>query len=316
MRTPSDVVDATLRGARLSYVRGYSTQLLSDLRAADYELALQLERAGQLELPFTAANASVMRAQIAVAIEYAKHRMAGLTDEQALAAIRRARALTVDMINVFEKTYSGSAAPIRLDVSSNFARSVQDTMGSLVRTIDTSWERYGSAMVEDFDRVMRTSLARNLTTAQTISKMVQAAPPGLARALRDSEPAYFPEPQAGFMARRYWAERIVRTEKANAFNQSTQDTISDVNSGKNGWKKMKMKRKILAFFDRRTAPDSIAVHGQVRGMKEKFVDGAGREYMRPPARPNDRETLVPWRDTWKDTDETAPEKSASADATT
>ena len=70
-----------------------------------------------------------------------------------------------------------------------------------------------------------------------------------------------------------------------------------------------MKKKILAHFDSRTAEDSIAVHGQVRnvsGAGSLFRDGAGREYEHPPARPNDRETVIPWMDEWEDTRMTRP----------
>lgn len=72
-----------------------------------------------------------------------------------------------------------------------------------------------------------------------------------------------------------------------------------------------LRKKILAHFDSRTAPDSIAVHGQIRKLDGLFQDGAGRQYLQPPARPNDRETVIPWRMSWSESEHTKPQPAAT-----
>lgn len=55
-----------------------------------------------------------------------------------------------------------------------------------------------------------------------------------------------------------------------------------------------LKKSAIATFDARTSYDSYPVHGQVRELDEMFEDGAGRRYLHPPGRPNDREKEIPW----------------------
>lgn len=90
---------------------------------------------------------------------------------------------------------------------------------------------------------------------------------------------------------RWRAERIVRTEVMNAYNLSKHEFLLE--SKKNGLAPDVMKTCIITR-DNRTARDSFPLEGQVRGLTEPFVDGAGRSYQHPPGRPNDREVEVPW----------------------
>jgi hypothetical protein len=97
-------------------------------------------------------------------------------------------------------------------------------------------------------------------------------------------------PEGLFRRHRYWAERIVRTETARAYNGANVEAMRAMSRDFPD-----LHKKILATFDNRTAMDSVLVHGQVRPLDGLFMDGAGREYEYPPARPNDRETVIPWR---------------------
>lgn len=89
-----------------------------------------------------------------------------------------------------------------------------------------------------------------------------------------------------------WAERIVRTEMMGAYNRA-------------GWEGMReadeqlgdMIKILSATFDNRTAADSYAVHGQIRRVDEAFETWYGL-MQHPPARPNDREIVVPHRISW------------------
>lgn len=95
--------------------------------------------------------------------------------------------------------------------------------------------------------------------------------------------------------------RIVRTEIARAKNIAAGAIIGILARRFPGFRK-----KIVATWDTRTAYDSKVVHGQIRTVDETFLDGAGRVYLLPPARPNDREVVIPWRIGWPETSATRP----------
>ena len=86
---------------------------------------------------------------------------------------------------------------------------------------------------------------------------------------------------------------ITRTELMTAINQAIQRTTVALSLVVPD-----MRRLIVSTFDEKTAPDSIFVHGELRRVDEPFIDGAGRVYLVPPARPNDREIILPWRASW------------------
>lgn len=109
----------------------------------------------------------------------------------------------------------------------------------------------------------------------------------------------------------FWrVERAVRTEAAYAYNAAQQDGIDALadefpdmmarwveHVDDSTWQPM----------DKRVAPDSIALHGQVKPPDGLFtmpndpaVSSAmwGRTWDFPPNRPNDRAIVMPWRRAW------------------
>lgn len=97
--------------------------------------------------------------------------------------------------------------------------------------------------------------------------------------------------QRSVVAERYKAERIVRTEMAQAYNAAHQQTLYEA---RDSGQVPGLKKSCVAVFDSRTALDSYPVHGQVRELEAPFIDGEGRRYQHPPGRPNDREKEIPW----------------------
>lgn len=95
--------------------------------------------------------------------------------------------------------------------------------------------------------------------------------------------------------------RIVRTEIARAKNLAAGAIVAIL-----ARRFPDFRKKIVATWDARTAYDSKFVHGQIRRVDETFLDGAGRVYLLPPARPNDREVVIPWRLGWPETSATRP----------
>jgi len=91
---------------------------------------------------------------------------------------------------------------------------------------------------------------------------------------------------------RWKAERIVRTELHHALNHGHQasleaavETLPD------------LRRQWDSTLDARTSDVCKALNGQVRALREPWVY-EGRSIMQPPARPNCRAQIVPYRDAW------------------
>lgn len=306
MSSAEEAVEQTVNQARKLITKGKGRKLLGTLKAADKELGRRLakaakERGGAFGDRFTDAKMMAYRAHINHVTEYVALRVGGMAEEKAMQALKAGSAHTVNLINRFEQEFTGLAQPLRLTHSSVF-EGVKNKLGrSLLARNRASVARYGEMMIRDFEGAMKRGLVQGMTQGEVINKMVQEAPPDLAEHLHQTEPRHFPDPQVGYMKRRYWAERVVRTETANSYNAANMESINQARQ-----EFPDMGKKIIATFDNRTALDSMYVHGQIRKADEMFHDGSGREYMRPPARPNDRETVIPWRVQWKEGRTTKP----------
>lgn len=299
-------VHESLRRAQQIWSSGIGTTL-GVLKEADANLSAQLHaivaKHGGPSGTFTEASAQVYRKQINLATEYLEKRLTGVTHATAMKALKVSVADTVHLARTFEHKFTGITRPLALESQQMQDEAIRGPGASLLRRHQSSWNRYGKAMTADFERVLRTSSLEGLTHHQTVSRLVEAGKLGghSAASLHANEPGYFPEPTS-YVKRRYWAERIVRTENQHALNAGSLQAMNITR----GTEFPDLQKKILAIMDNRTAPDSIAVHGQVRKLEEMFVDGAGRQYLHPPARPNDREHIIPWRPHWEHTPATQP----------
>lgn len=310
-------VELTLDRARRLVMSGKGN-VLSILQEADRELAKRLERiakgTGGLQGRYTEAHAQVYQQQIRLVMDYVQQKMLGLTDDQAREAIRFGVKATVDLAQRLEQHFTGITQPLALQSQQMQDEIVRGTGASRIRQVQSSWERYGDVVTKDFERVMRVGQLMGATQHEVISRLVEAGGRRgvTAQGLHEQTPGSFPEPTS-LVSRRYWAERIVRTETSHSLNAANLATMN----GMRNTDFPDMQKKILAHFDNRTAPDSVAVHGQVRPMDGYFMDGAGRQYLHPPGRPNDRETVVPWRPHWgslEATDPPPPAEQAEAQA--
>lgn len=138
----------------------------------------------------------------------------------------------------------------------------------LIERFAPSLARYGKAMAR--------SIATELATAQ------------FERASREA----LTDRIQGVIERERWqAERIVRTEIQHSYNASHHGTLK---YAKGSGIVPGLQKTCVVTYDARTAADSLPLDGQVKDLDEMFVDGAGRRYLHPPGRPNDREKEVPW----------------------
>lgn len=92
-------------------------------------------------------------------------------------------------------------------------------------------------------------------------------------------------------------ERVARTEGMSVYNAAALEEmrLEQVRFPD-------LRKKLVETFDQRTADDSYFAHGQVRKLEEEFEDGAGRLYLYPPGRPNDRGVVIAWRASWVNED--------------
>lgn len=295
--------------------RAAAAQLLELLRGADVRLARKLSVYVKGEpVTFTAAHAASMRAQAQVVASFVEARLLGLTEEAALAAVIGSIRSTANLIDKLEFAFKGVNHPLALRQASVMSRLANSTTSSLLAQHETSVDRYKTAMIAQMERRLMVGLIENQTVDQVVDSIVQLKGPKgvvpMRSVLSQGKVVRIAEEdiQEGLFVRyRYWAERIVRTETANAYEEAG---LRSLYEAKNDLPDMQ--KKIMAVFDARTAMDSVAVHGQVRPLDGLFIDGAGRQYLRPPARPNDRETVIPWRPEWQEVDETRPTPAKEA----
>ncbi len=303
-----DIIAGTLRdvetiGTSPVIMRG----LLDDLRNAERILGKKLRdhaiKHGTLDGRFTGAQSLAMQQQVLQTIDYVQDRIRGHTKEQAANAINAGVQRTITTLEGLEKRFTGIAQPLRLRQAEQLRHVKGTASGAWARQFPTSVDRYGDKMLGEFEEIIRAGLIAGSSMDEMIaaitghggptgkvSMAAKVTPAGVLR-VRESD-----IPEGLFVRHKYWAERLVRTEVLKAYNGARQAALEHEHDTQFPG----MKRKILAVLDKRTAADSIAVHGQIRGIRENFVDGAGRSYLYPPARPNDRETVIPWRTEWED----------------
>ena len=296
--------------------RRAANEILTLLVAADASLARRLAAWNALhgggELRFTEASMLAYRAQMADVLVYVKARLAGITEIEAMNAARTSATATSRLFAALEREFTGIAVPLRLNESL-----IMKIRPSLLARHATSVDRYGMSMIDVMQGMISQGFLEGISQYKMINRLVQMGgprglvsvsateiSPGVVFRIAEEE-----IPEGLFVRHRNWAERIVRTEVAQAQNTVNYEAI-----GEGVQEFPDMKKKILAIMDNRTAKDSIEVHGQVKAQNEYFHDGAGREYLHPPARPNDRETIIPWRSGWPNTRHSRELTQAERDA--
>lgn len=285
--------------------RGGGAALEELLGAAETDLRKRLERAhrGGLENRWTGQQIAASRMLVNQAVRDLQARMTQQLDIWATANAKAGMKDTVRALSKAERVFKGSLAhPLALEDAMRFSNTLNGVRSSLLRQHATSVDRYGARMIGQFERVMQLGILGQKTTEQMIDELVGLRGPRgravsiVARVKADGSVERVVERASKdglFVENRWWAERIVRTEMANALNAGAQAAIEEELVDFPD-----MKRILVETFDRRTGEDSVYAHGEIRGPREMFLDGAGREYLHPPGRPNDRGRIVPWREAW------------------
>lgn len=175
-------------------------------------------------------------------------------------------------IQRFEKKFRGAVVPINV----NALVVAEDASNFLLNQHEASIDAYSEGV--------RSSLVQSLTN----------------EALMESPLSTVVRKLGQFFVGEEWKlQRIARTELHNVYNQAKllgmqevkDDTLTD------------LKKTLIHPMDARTGADSkyAARQNLIAELDEPFRyrwDGAIREYMAPPDRPNDRSILVPYRQAW------------------
>ena len=292
------------RAVERAVVRGHGRALRSVLEAASVDLRTRLTPWRKDKGRFTPVAHRAAIAQVEDAIVLLKHRMgdylATITSEMIERGIRD----TVATLRLAEEAYIGSTAPLAIEQALRFQEAVSGVKATMLRQRATSMDRYGRRLVSQMEQILSVATINRLSVGQVVDALVGMQGPSRDVSLAATVDAngrvrrlLVADIEEGlFVRERFWAERIARTEMLYGYNASAQATM-EVEIDEDF---PDLKRIIIATFDRVTGDDSIFVHGEVRGVRETFLDGAGRVYLFPPARPNDREIVLPWREAWGD----------------
>lgn len=286
--------------------------LLSVLEAADVHLAKRIasitpKRDGSMK--FSQAQAITYRTQVGLVIERVKFQLEPVATEAGQAAIDKSLRAGAHVMAKLEEEFKGLSVSPALLAGMQQSQVARGTRASLVTRVATSLDRYGLEMGSQFSRILQVGLVSGMSNEEMVAQLIghggprgrvslkaKEVAPGVVQRIKEGD-----IPEGLFVRHKYWAERIVRTEVAYAHSSARLEQLYVMrNDG------LEVQKKIVAHFDNRTAADSVAVHGQIRQLAENFMDGAGRLYLHPPGRPNDRETLIPWFDDWKETPSTEP----------
>lgn len=292
----------------------YTRRVKATLQAAEKELVARIDAAVKLGRndTFEAVQAQAALRQLRDTLKGVNAAIAGTVVDTGKVVAETTAKTTVDFLTKSERKYHGMAAAsaLRLDEAAVLDRAVSGYQSSQLYRLRGSGEpgaevtaphrgkpgilqRYDDGVLAKFEEQLRTHYLARRPWAETRDAIIQQSP-----FLTGKEP--------GVAAT--WAERILRTETAYANNRANWQTMNEANEQLGDGVKI-----LCATFDDRAAADSYAVHGQIRRLTEPFDTWTG-SFMHPPARPNDREVVVPHRLSWPVPDELKPKTDAEVAA--
>jgi hypothetical protein len=246
---------------------------------------------------FTAQRYRQALLQLSVAIETVEKRvggkhgaMAGTLIAQGAGAGAMAISHLQQEVAAFAAVFGASVRPLQLNQAAIMAKG--DNF--LIPRYRNSAARYGQDMGDDIRRQLAIGLASGETFAEMTNRLVGLrGPTGMVslRGLQGSPSAYHEHIAEGLFVRyRYWAERIVRTEGLNAYNTHHLHALAEAEAVDPGYQK-----RWDATWDG-VCPICKDLDGVIVDIDKPFPGG----YAHPPAHPNDKCALTPWRAEWNE----------------
>lgn len=216
-----------------------------------------------------------------------------LAHQQGLAAslpqvMRKAQQRAAQYLGALDERYLGAVRPLRFDTLAWWERHAAELGQVRLREFGRSFQRYGADAVQAVERAISAATLTGQRWDVARREVWQAT----VKVVGD---------------RQWMVDRILRTEVAAVYNGTTLAALTEEDDPADP-----MLKKLVATFDKVTAADSVAVHGQVRRVGEPFKDPKGRLYQAPPNRPHDREIVIGWRAAWGESIPDLSRKSALA----
>ena len=188
--------------------------------------------------------------------------------------MRAAQGRTAEYLAVLDEKHLGAVRPLRFDTLAWWEKHSAELGQVRLREFGRSFARYGAETVMQIEQAISSAVLTGQRWDVARREVWKAT--------------------AQVVGQAQWkVDRIVVTEVAAAYNGTTLAALIEEDDPG-----APMLKKLVATFDKVTAWDSVAVHGQVRRVSEPFKDPKGRLYMAPPNRPHDREIVVGWRASW------------------
>lgn len=202
-------------------------------------------------------------------------RQAALLTGEVPAIARASHGRLVSLLTVLDKQYSGSVRPLSFAPLA-WLEAQSAGLGQIrLREYGRSFARYGAAAVTEIEE----AVAKLALTGQPWTRAREQVWLAVRDVVGDKQ---------------WMVDRILRTETSAVYNGTALAALLEEDTPA-----APMLKRLVSTFDSRTGRDSVAVHGQVRPVREPFFDPVGgRSYMAPPNRPHDREILVPHRAEW------------------
>lgn len=264
----------------------------ANLREAEFDLVQRLQSISPGSAPFTVAQLQSTLAQVREVLGHLNPGLKKSIVNTGVEAANSAAEGTLEYLQRVDRQFKGvGSQPLALDESAMFDAAKEGAQTSILRRLASSGEgvpgaeeipymakmgildRYGMNVVGHFEDTLRTGILTRKPWEEVKADLVARSP------FLQQAPAF-------------WAERIVRTESMGAYNRAGYESVREANAQLGDMCKI-----LSATFDDRTASDSYAVHGQIRRSEEAFETWYGL-MQHPPARPNDREIVVPHRISW------------------
>lgn len=263
------------------------------LERAEHDLVSRLQLVAKDNQTFTAEQLRVTLFQVRHVLGHLAPKLQGAIVDTGVEAADSAAGGAIDyLMSVDRKFWGLGIQPLALDEASMLDSATEGARSSILRRLASSGEglpgaeasphlskmgildRYGMNVITSFEEELRVGLLTRKPWEEVKGALVANSP------FLQGKPAF-------------WAERIVRTEVMGAYQRGSFEATRDANEQLGG----DMCKILSATFDGRTAADSYAVHGQIRRAEEAFETWYGL-MQHPPARPNDREIVVPHRVSW------------------
>lgn len=290
-QSPSELLRQNKAAARRITERKGGKRILKALQRAELDLVKRLRTHGELrtleEAPFTRAKLEVALLQVRDVLNDLRPKMKESIVTTGNQAGELAVRGVVKFLNAKERQFRGITRRLPIREVALLDRATVGIESSILRRIEVDPQdprqpgvlnRYSTETIRVFEETLQNKLLTGASWNETREDLIE---------------------KSEFLkgAPRHWADRIIRTEVAAAYNRG-------------GWESNKIANEMLgdvvkivvATFDSRTGADSYNVHGQIRRPDEPFeyinYKGETELFQAPPNRPNDREVVVTWRLSW------------------